>query len=296
MVVCLTATAMSAYQAAITPIPAARAFLHHSGVTDALFTPDSGKYVPSEHTRGPWDPTAMHGGPPAALMGGVMEALPAERPMTVVRTTVEIFRPVPLRPLTVSARIERNGRRVQLLSATLMDGDTEVCRASAWRMRVTDLGLEPSAPSPPPFAGPAVSTEHVPDSDEPAFHRTGVQMRYAVGSFLDTGRAIAWLRLTMPVVAGETPTPLQRALAAADFGNGVSAALPWDEFVFINTDLTVYLSRAARSEWICLEASTDVDSRGIGVAHSRLYDERGPIGHSLQALYIERRDTASPSP
>ena len=77
-----------------------------------------------------------------------MEALPSETPMAVVRTTVEIFRPVPLRPLTVSARIERNGRRVQLLSATLMDGDTEVCRASAWRMRVTDLDLgafEPAA-------------------------------------------------------------------------------------------------------------------------------------------------------
>jgi hypothetical protein len=235
----------------------------------------------------------MHGGAPAALMGGAMEALPAETPMTVVRTTVEIFRPVPLRPLTVSARIERNGRRVQLLSATLMDGDIEVCRASAWRMRVTDLDLEPSEPNPPPFAGPAASTAHVPDSDDAAFHRTGVQMRYAVGSFLDTGRAIAWLRLTMPVVAGETPTPLQRALAAADFGNGVSAALPWDEFVFINTDLTVYLHRDPEGEWVCLDSSTEVDARGIGLAHSRLYDDRGPVGRSLQALYIDRRTTAS---
>lgn len=234
----------------------------------------------------------MHGGAPAALIGGVMEALPSETPMTVVRTTVEIFRPVPLRPLTVSARIERNGRRVQLLSATLLDGDTEVCRASAWRMRVTDLDLGPLEPSPPPFATSDASTAHVPESDEPAFHRTGIEMRYAKGSFVETGPAIAWLRLTMPVVAGETPTPLQRALAAADFGNGVSAELSWDDFVFINTDLTVYLHRDPEGEWVCLDATTDVDSRGVGLAHSRLYDERGPVGRSLQGLYVDRRPTA----
>jgi hypothetical protein len=258
-------------------------------VADALFTPESGKFVPSEHTRGPWDPMAMHGGAPAALMGGVMEALPAEAPMAVVRTTIEIFRPVPLRPLTVAARIERNGRRVQLLSANLMDGETEVCRATAWRMRVTDLELGQPEPSPPPFALPAESTAHVPESGEPAFHRTGIEMRYAVGAFFEPGAATAWLRLTMPVVAGEAPTPLQRALAAADFGNGISAVLSWDEYLFINTDLTVYLHRAPKGEWVCLDASTDIDPRGIGVAHSRLYDERGAVGRSLQGLFVDRR-------
>jgi hypothetical protein len=288
MVVCLTATAQSAYQAGVR-------FLHHARVTDALFTLDAGKFVPSDHTRGPWDPTAMHGGAPAALMGGVMEALPTDSPMAVVRTTVEIFRPVPLRPLTVSARIERNGRRVQLLSASLMDGATEVCRATAWRMRVTDLDLGPAEATPPPFATPAASVPHIPESDEPAFHRTGVAMRYASGAFLESGPAIAWLRLTMPVVAGETPTPLQRAIAAADFGNGVSAALSWNKFVFINTDLTVYLHRNPEGEWVCLDASTDVDARGMGLAHSRLYDERGSVGRSLQALYIDRRPAAQPS-
>jgi hypothetical protein len=270
-------------------------FLHHARVADALFTPDAGRFVPSEHTRGPWDPAAMHGGAPAALIGGVMEALPAETPMSIVRTTVDIFRPVPLRPLTVSARIERDGRRVQLLSATLMDGDIEVCRASAWRMRVTDLDLGAPEQGPLPFAGPQQSTPHVPESDEPAFHRTGIEMRYAEGAFLEPGSAIAWLRLTMPVIAGESPTPLQRALASADFGNGVSAVLPWGQFVFINTDLTVYLSRTPEGEWICLDASTYVDSRGTGVAYSRLYDERGPVGHSLQGLFVERQRVAPPS-
>lgn len=265
-------------------------------MTDALFTPDgAGRFVPSAHTRGPWDAGAMHGGAPSALLGGVIEALPSETPMAVVRTTVEIFRPVPLRPLTVSARIERNGRRVQLLSAVLSDGDTELCRASAWRMRITDLDVGAQPLHVMGFAGPEASTPHVPESDEPAFHRTGVVMRYAVGSFLDQGPATVWMRLAMPVVAGESPSPLQRVLAAADFGNGVSAAVPWGEFLFINTDLTVYLSRGAQDEWVCLDASTDVDPHGVGVAYSRLYDERGPIGHSLQGLFIDKLRVTPPT-
>ena len=261
---------------------------------EALFTPHKRGYVPSEHARGPWDRAAMHGGPPAALLAGVMEALPTEAPMAVVRTTAEIFRPVPLRPVEVSARIEREGRRVQLLSASLTDGNTELCRATAWRMRIADLDIGEQPSLEVPFAGPADSVAHVPESDDPAFHRTGVEMRYARGSFIEQGPATVWMRLAGPVIAGQPPTPLQRVIAAADFGNGVASALPWGQFLFINTDLTVYLVRPPIGEWICLDASTDVDPRGVGVAHSRLYDERGPIGHSLQGLFIDRLRVAPP--
>ncbi len=261
--------------------------MHDSRMADALFTPHKRGYVPSDHARGPWDRGAMHGGPPAALMAAVMEALPTESPMAVVRTTVEIFRPVPLRPIEVAARIERPGHRVQMLTATLTDGNTELCRATAWRMRIADLNLGDLPPLEVPFAGPADSVAHVPESDDPAFHRTGMEMRYARGSFIEVGPATVWMRLAVPLIEGQTPTPLQRTLAAADFGNGVASALPWGQFLFINTDLTVYLHRQPESEWICLDASTDVDARGVGVAHSRLYDERGPVGHSLQGLFID---------
>lgn len=257
-------------------------------MSEALFTLDGDRFVPTEHARGPWDPGAMHGGPPAALMGGAMESLPTEAAMIVVRTTVEILRPVPLRPVAVSARIERNGRRVQLLSASLSDGDTELCRATAWRIRLTDLDIGDQSGEPPAFAGPDASTVHVPESGEPAFHRTGVEMRYARGSFTELGAAAVWMRLAVPLVAGQTPSPLQRALAAADFGNGVSAVVPWGEFVFINTDLTVSLPYLPEGEWIGLDARTELSSQGIGVAYSRLYDERGAIGHAIQSLYVER--------
>jgi hypothetical protein len=263
-------------------------------MTDALFTPNKRGYLPSDHARGPWDRGAMHGGPPAALMAAAMESLPTEAPMTVVRITVEIFRPVPLRPVEVSARIERPGHRVQMLAATLTDGNTELCRATAWRMRIADLDFAEQLPLEVPFAGPADSVAHVPESDDPAFHRTGMEMRYARGSFIEVGPATVWMRLAVPLIAGQTPTPLQRTVAAADFGNGVASALPWGKFLFINTDLTVAVHRPPEGEWIGMDTRTDVDRRGTGLAYSRLYDERGPVGHALQSLFIDRLRVTPP--
>ena len=55
------------------------------------------------------------------------------------------------------------------------------------------------------------------------------------------------MRLRVPVVVGEAVTPLQRVAAAADFGNGISSVVDWDDgWLFINPDLTVYLHRLPR--------------------------------------------------
>jgi len=43
-------------------------------VMDPLYTADGDRFVPSEHTRGPWDPRHQHGGAPAALLARAVEA------------------------------------------------------------------------------------------------------------------------------------------------------------------------------------------------------------------------------
>ena len=41
-----------------------------------------------------------------------------------------------------------------------------------------------------------------------------------------------------------------RAVAVADFSNGISALLPFADWTFINGDLTVSLAREPQGEWI----------------------------------------------
>ena len=109
----------------------------------------------------------------------------------------------------------------------------------------------------------------------------------------EPGPATAWFRLTVPVIAGEQPTPLQRMMAAADFPNGISSELSWSEWLFINPDLTVYIEREPRSEWVGLQAQTRIIEGESALAQAVIFDTEGQIGRSLQSLYVARADSSA---
>jgi len=260
---------------------------------NALFVPDGDRFVPTDLTRGPWTPEAQHGGPPAALLARTIDRVAGGDAMTVARLTVELLRPVPVVPLVVRARTARPGRKVQLIEASLSAGDVEVARATGLRIRTAELPLpaltDIAAAPPPPDSGKASQPPWAQDVSYRSFHRDGVEHRFVRGSFEQPGPATDWIRLRVPVVAGEAVHPLSRVAAAADFGNGVSWTLSRTEgYVFINPDLTVYLHRQPADEWVCLDAVTWAQPHGVGLAESRLWDRRGPLGRSLQSLLLER--------
>jgi hypothetical protein len=97
------------------------------------------------------------------------------------------------------------------------------------------------------------------------------------------------MRMAVPLLPGEEPSPLQRVLAAADSGNGVSAALDWRSYLFINVDLSVHLNRMPEGEWVCLDAVTIPERDGVGIADTALFDERGQIGRAAQTLLVGPR-------
>ena len=158
-------------------------------------------------------------------------------------------------------------------------------RARAWRVQAGDVALDaPEGPPPGPAEGAA--GDFFPTGQTVGYH-TAMEYRFVRGAFLEPGPATVWMRMRVPLVEGEDPTPLQRVLVAADSGNGVSAALDWREYLFINTDLSVHLLRPPSGEWVCLDAVTHVD--GLGLSDTALWDERGRIGRAAQTLLVRRR-------
>lgn len=264
-------------------------------MSETIFDLDGDVLVPTVLARGPWTPDAQHGGPPAALLARAIERTDGGAAFIVTRLTVELLRPVPIAPLRVRSRISRPGKKVQLVEASLLvvDDDLEVARATGLRIRRTQMplpeGAAPHGTLPPPTAGVVSRPPWAGDIAYEGFHSGGAELRFVAGTFERPGPASAWIRLRVPLVAGEPTSPLCRVAVAADFGNGISWVLDRTQgYRFINPDLTIALHRHPTSEWIGLESVTLPDGTGVGIAESRLYDQHGPLGRSIQSLLIER--------
>jgi hypothetical protein len=101
-----------------------------------------------------------------------------------------------------------------------------------------------------------------------------------------------WFRMPLPLVAGEEPTALQRAVQLSDFANAVAAIAQRDRggapMPFINVDATMYFTRKPAGEWFCLQEQRVEVERGISVAACTLFDAQGLCGHVTQGRLANR--------
>jgi len=148
---------------------------------------------------------------------------------------------------------------------------------------------------PPEVGGPKVTLPGPEESPEdPAqFSNSpfvmGMQLRAARGTFGVRGPGAIWYRVRRPFVEGTTVSQAMRAVIAADFCNGTSAALDFRDFSFLNADLTVSMTREPVGEWILLDAESWIGPAGAGLAMARLADRGGYFGRCVQSLVIEKR-------
>jgi Thioesterase-like superfamily len=244
------------------------------------------------HTTGPWDAGAQHGGPPSALLGRAMLRCQPRDEMMIARFTCEILRAIPVGEMTVAARLARPGRSVELLEATASSGGREVARATAWRVLRTAAG--PVASRDPVPAGPSAVPSVPPPAGWVDGYLSAIEWRVIRGGFAGPGPGTVWGRMRYPLVPDEAPSPLERVLAVADSGNGVSWELDIARWYSINPELTVHLHREAEGEWICLDAQTTISPGGTGLATSVLSDVRGPVGVGAQTLLVAPRPAGMP--
>ena len=255
-----------------------------------FFVRERDRFVPSASARGPWSPRHQHGGPPAALLARAF-ARQSGPDAQIARLTFDFLRPVPLAPLTVSTRVVRAGAKVQRLAGSILAEDgTVVIEATCLVMRLASariaVPLETVTPPMPPAAGTPFELPFM--TGNQGYHRA-VELRLVKGTW-GRGPVAVWVRLRVPLVDGETPTPpLEGLVAAADSASGVAVVVDPALTTFVNGDLTIALHRRPVGEWVCLDAATTGEAHGIGLTRARLWDTAGLVGRSLQTLLLEPR-------
>ena len=259
----------------------------------SIFERDGEHILPGGLTRGPWDANAQHGGAPAALIAQSAIAALDDDGFVLLRQTVELPRPVPIAPLTLEQQVEA-GRSIARVHSTLRGKGKVVAQAVTLFGKAVALNAEPAQASesrlPPPadcadtghwFAGMDTRIER--------FHHDTMETRLAAGVVAAPGPAAVWFRLRHPLFPGTPAAPAALAAAVSDFGNGISWALPYADYLFINADVTLQLHRAPVGEWVGLDSRTRIEPTGLGCAYGTLHDERGPIGAAQQSLLIRKR-------
>ena len=250
------------------------------------------RFEPTTATESPWDRSAQHGGPPAALLAqAIDDAVPgaADGSLRLARISLDFLGPIPRREVEVEVTPVKPGRRVHLTDARMLVDGRPVVLARAWHI---------ATGPPPPATGvafPEVSARPGPaeqryfaGQDDWGYGRA-IEWRFVVGGFDDLGPGDVWTRVTMPLVAGRPLLGLHRALIVADSANGLSAELPMAQWFSIPPTMTTHLLRHPEGDWVNVAAATRFAGDGIGLTRADLADAAGWVGDVQQPLLVAQR-------
>lgn len=272
------------------------AFFHPVGTLDA----DGVEYEvfdPTPSTASVWANTMQHGAPPAAIMVRAMEKLVGEQ-ARISRVTIDLLGVVPITRTRVRAWVARPGRTISLIAAEMdcVDPAGEyrtVARAQAWALAASDTTAIARDLSP---VLPAAGAEQGTMPDFFAHLQDQGFLAACEWMFVDhpdgpDGVKQCWVRATMPLVAGEEPSPLVQVFSVVDAANGISAYLDPTSVTWMNMDMTVHFHRSPRpvDGWVGVLGDQLVGGEGIGTTVSRLYDGAGAFAVGAQTLLVAAR-------
>lgn len=257
---------------------------------ESVYRIEADRIVVSPFASGPWSPDMQHGGGPSSLFAHAAATTPAPAPMRLARLTVDLMRPVPVADMQLETTLLREGRKIQLLGLSLKSGGVEVTRGTALRVRIDDGdGRAPAAESPMNLPLPEAGKAPPPSFGRGVGFVSGMSFSVVRGALREPGPAAIWCRNDRTLIEGQENLPAMRAAACSDFCNGFSSVLSFEDWTFINADVTVSLARDPVGEWVLVDAEMTLGPGGGGLATARLGDRQGWFGRAVQSVIAEPR-------
>lgn len=257
--------------------------------TEAFFIRDGGRFVPNEVCRGPWDPNSLHGRVVAGLLAEEIERQYGDPEFQPTRLTVDMYRMPPFAPVEVTTRVAREGGRIRVIDGEFVSGGVSIGRASCVFLRKGETP-EGKVWSPPTWQAPDPATI----TTKPRKGDLGMwETRPIDGEFGSVMQKRGWIRERRELIEGEPLTPFLRAAVSSDFTNPFANSGDHG-LMYVNADITLYLHRLPRTEWVGFEVNNHQAHEGVAVAECTLYDEEGAIGTSAVCGVAQRRKAAPP--
>lgn len=246
---------------------------------------DDAAFRATEHTRGAWSADEQHIAPSLGLLAHAVELDRDRRRddrLPLTRLSYDILGTVPVADVDVAVRVLRPGRSIELVEATMSHAGRSVLVLRAWLMR--HFPTAQPAGSALPAIPPAAET---PTWDMSALWPGGFIASTEVRRLaLEPGRATAWVRTDVGLVAGDSVSSAARAIGLLDIANGIAVRAEPTEVAFPNIDLTAHLFALPRGPWLGFDTTVSFSTDGLGLTHSIIHDETGPIGSSSQMLTV----------
>jgi len=253
--------------------------------TDAFFTTDGAVLLPGPMAQGPWGNT-MSGHILGGLLGWAVERENGDPGLQPARLTVDLLRPAFMAPVQVRTAVRREGKRIKIIDADLLQDGEVVSRASSVFLRRDEHPAgdvwTPTLSMPPIPDDSAVSRADMPfvlwayGADTRDGTLGGTSTEWAQ----DHSRKFAWVREIRPLIDHDLMSPFTRVALAADV---TSALTHWGTggLRYINADFTLTLSRLPDGDYIGLASDGHHARDGVASGAATVFDQHGPIGHSI---------------
>ncbi|UJP10004.1 thioesterase family protein [Microbacterium sp. KUDC0406] len=235
-------------------------------------------------TEGAWNVTEQHIAPTLGLLAHLMQlehATRHEHPLSLAKVNYDILGVIPIDEVEVQVRVLRPGRTIELLEATMSHDGRPAAVARAWFLKPHDTADVAGAAFPT-----MPSRDGMPSWDAPKWPGAFVRTPDIRRSEQFPGRAHSWIRPLIPLIEGEEISPTARMLGLVDIANGLTPRVSPSEVAFPNLDLSAHLLREPVGDWLGFDTTMSIGPGGLGVTHTVLHDDEGPIGTSVQELTV----------
>lgn len=248
---------------------------------------DERRFTATNAVQGAWNTEEQHIAPVLGLIAHVVEQDQEARGgvLDLSRISHDIYGVLPIGEVQVDVKVLRAGRTIELVEATVTSEGRAAVVSRAWFMQPSDTE-EISGTSFTSLPDRSLMEQWRPSYDWPGEFIEALTIHRQEA---EPGRGMFWVNPTIPLVAGEEVSPTARLLGIVDIANGMTPRADPREVLFPNLDLTAHLFRAPESAWLGFDTTVSFGVGGIGMTHSVLHDERGPLGTSVQSLTIRPR-------